>query len=166
MQPNGPPVPKLLNAPLSQRQAAGDRLLAEFNKTAKPRAISTHLCTKDDASELDRITKCLSYGRYAAEIHDSLQTLKHILRTTTAADAKLEDIAQTQGLSTIKTVGDGNCLQYAVNEAHKAQTGSYIADNDNLRLLATALARNQIRQLAPTRPQVGKVALTLQTHFS
>jgi hypothetical protein len=107
----------------------------------------------DDASALDRITKRLKDGRNSAETLDSLHTAQSTLRKTTAADAKLEDIAQTQGLSTIKTVGDGNCLQYAVNEAHKAQTGSYLADNDNLRLLATELARNQIRQLASTRPQ-------------
>ena len=103
IQPNGPPEPRLLNASLSQRQAAGDRLLAEFNKTAKPMAISTHLCTNDDASALDRITKRLMDGRNSAETLDSLHTAQSTLRTTTTADAKLEGIAQTQGLSTIET---------------------------------------------------------------
>jgi hypothetical protein len=42
--------------------------------------------------------------------------------------------------------GDGNCVQYAVNATHKEQTNHYLANNDDLRLLATALARTHIRQ--------------------
>jgi hypothetical protein len=61
-------------------------------------------------------------------------------------DKILTTKAQNLNLTTIKVIGDGNCLQYATNAAHKEQTNLYLADNDDLRLLATALAREHIRQ--------------------
>ena len=61
-------------------------------------------------------------------------------------DSLLTMKAQYLNLVPIKVIGDGNCLQYAVNAAHKEQTNHYLANNDELRLLATALTRAHIKQ--------------------
>ena len=74
------------------------------------------------------------------------------LTQTIAIDALLRTKAQQFNLVPIKVIGDGNCLQYAVNTAHKEQTNHYLANNDDLRLLATALAREYARQ-QPDQPE-------------
>ncbi len=66
--------------------------------------------------------------------------------TKSEADSILDTKAQNLDLVTIKVIGDGNCLQYAVNASHKEQTNHYLANNDDLRLLATALARAHARK--------------------
>jgi hypothetical protein len=49
---NKPQESKLLNATLPHRQAEGDRILAAFDKAVRPRSITPHLCSRDDAAEL------------------------------------------------------------------------------------------------------------------
>ncbi len=63
-----------------------------------------------------------------------------------AADSILDIKAQTLSLSIIKVIGDGYCLQYAINAAHKEQTNHYVANSDDLRLLSTALACEHARK--------------------
>ncbi len=45
--------------------------------------------------------------------------------------------AQTHNLSNIKVIGDGKCLQYAVNAAHKELTNLYLEQNDGSPLFET-----------------------------
>ena len=92
-------------------------------------------------------------GKYETDAHDSLTHAHRTLKIQVASDSALEKNAQVLGLETASTRGDGNCLQYAVNESHRQQTGKYIADNDNLRLLATALTRAHLLQQAAHLPQ-------------
>ena len=61
-------------------------------------------------------------------------------------DSLLTMKAQYLNLVPIKVIGDGNCLQYAVNAAHKEKTNHYLANNGDLRLLATALTLAHIKQ--------------------
>jgi hypothetical protein len=137
----------------TQRQTRGKALLEALNKTASPTRITTHLSTSDNTNELERITERLLKGNYETGEFDSLHHAQTTFKTQEAADAMLEKKAQVLGLMPVPVVADGNCLQYAVNESHRQQTGKYIADNDDLRLLATALTRAQLSLEAAHIPQ-------------
>ena len=146
-------TPKGIEEKSKRRQTRGEALLKTFNKTASPTSITTHLSTFDITEELARTTECLVRGKYETDAHDSLTHAHRTLKIQVASDSALEKNAQVLGLETASTRGDGNCLQYAVNESHRQQTGKYIADNDNLRLLATALTRAHLLQEAAHLPQ-------------
>ena len=122
-----------------------------FPCTSRPTSITTHLSTFDNTEELARTTKCLVQGKYETDAHDSLTHAHRTLKIQVASDSALEKNAQVLGLATVTTRGDGNCLQYSVNESHRQQTGKYIADNDNLRLLATALTRAHTQKKPTSR---------------
>ncbi len=68
------------------------------------------------------------------------------LNTAIILNSILNAKARTRSLSLSKVIGDGNCLQYAVNAAHRELTNHYLEQNDNLRLLATALSRSYAKQ--------------------
>ena len=78
--------------------------------------------------------------------YKSLLQYRTNLTKTAAIHSLFTTKAQHFNLIPIKVIGDGNCLQYAVNAAHKEQTNHYLANNDDLRLLATALARRHIQK--------------------
>jgi len=92
-----------------------------------------------------RINAELRRLRPGSKAHKSILQHREKLIQTTEIDALLTTKAQQFNLVPIKVIGDGNCLQYAVNTAHKEQTNHYLANNDDLRLLATALARAYAR---------------------
>ncbi len=93
------------------------------------------------------------HGNYETDAHDSLTHAHATLKIQEASDSALEKNAQVLGLATVPTRGDGNCLQYSVYESHRQQTGKYIADNDNLRLLTTAITRAHLLQETTHLPQ-------------
>ena len=128
-------------------------MLDAFNTTASPTSITTHLSTFDSTKELERITECLLQGKYETDEQDSLHHAETTLMMQAAADSEIEHSAQALGLMTVTTRADGNCLQYSVNESHRQQTGQYLADNDDLRLLATALTRAHLFLEAARIPQ-------------
>jgi hypothetical protein len=103
--------------------------------------ITKHLFTTNNPEELSRIDEELRRSQRVSREHRRLLKHSNHAHQVAAANSILDKKAQTLNLSIIKVIGDGNCLQYAVNESYRQQTGHYIADNDNLRLLATALTR-------------------------
>jgi hypothetical protein len=128
-------------------------MMSRLHRSPSPTSITTHLSTFDSTNELARITECLLHGKYEIDEYDSLRHAHTSLMLQGASDLVLELNAQVLGSTTVITMGDGNCLQYAVNESHRQQTGKYIADNDDLRLLATALTRAQLSFEAAHIPQ-------------
>jgi hypothetical protein len=100
----------------------------------------------NDLGELARINDALKRRHHGSKAHKSLLQHRNKLTHAAAIDSLLTTKAQQFNLVPIKVIGDGNCLLYAINAAHKEQTNHYLANNDDLRLLATALARAHIQQ--------------------
>jgi hypothetical protein len=101
----------------------------------------------DDSAELAQANDKLSKTQPGNRTYRRLLQHRNHLNQTTEVDSILATKAQNLDLVTIKVIGDGNnCLQYAVNASHKEQTNHYLANNDDLRLLATALARAHARK--------------------
>ncbi len=88
----------------------------------------------------------LSGHQPGSSTYRSLQQHRNHLTETVKVDKILTAKAQNLNRTTIKVIGDGYCLQYATKVAHKEQTNLYLANNNDLRLLATALAREYTRQ--------------------
>ena len=99
--------------------------------------ITKHLHTTNDPEELSRIDEELRRSQRGSREHRRLLKYSNHAHQVAAANSILDTKAQTLNLSIIKVIGDGNCLQYAINAAHKEQTNQYLANNDDLRLLAT-----------------------------
>jgi hypothetical protein len=128
------------------RHTKSNTLLAHFNHTPRPFIISKHLNMTDDLAELAQANDKLSKTQPGNRTYRRLLQHRNHLNQTTEVDSILATKAQNLDLVTIKVIGDGNCLQYAVNASHKEQTNHYLANNDDLRLLATALARAHARK--------------------
>jgi len=123
------------------RYDLSNELLKDFRYTPRPLTITKHLDTTIDQTELTRLDAELTRYQPESPAYTCLQADRIRLIQRNIADATLSEKAQQLNLSAIKVIGDGNCLLYAVNATHKEQTGLYLANNDNLRLLATTLAR-------------------------
>jgi hypothetical protein len=108
--------------------------------------VFNHLYTSNDPAELVQTNEELSRYQTKNKAYQRLLLHRNYLIKVADANTTLTAKAQTLNLATIKVIGDGNCLQYAINTAHKEQTNFYLANNDDLRLLATALAREFTRQ--------------------
>ena len=128
------------------RHTKSNTLLAHFNHAPRTFIISKHLCMADDLADLAQANDKLSKTQPGNRTYRRLLQHRNHLNQITEVDSILATKAQNLDLVTIKVIGDGNCLQYAVNASHKEQTNHYLANNDDLRLLATALARAHARK--------------------
>jgi hypothetical protein len=128
------------------RNAKSHELLANFRHTPQPLTISEHIYTGNDLKELTRTNGVLGRRQPGSKAYQRLLEHRNKLAKVVEIDSLLTMKAQYLNLVPIKVIGDGNCLQYAVNAAHKEQTNHYLANNDDLRLLATALTRAHIKQ--------------------
>ena len=128
------------------RYTKSNTLLMRFRHASRPRNVSEHLYTGNDQEELKRMNEEFSGHQPNSSAYRSLLQHRNHLTETMKVDKILTTKAQNLNLTTVKVIGDGNCLQYATNAAHKEQTNLYLANNDDLRLLATALAREYTLQ--------------------
>ena len=118
-------------------------MLDTFNTNASPTSVTTHLSTFDHIEELARITECLLQGTYDIDQYDSLRHAHTILKLQNASDSALEKNAQALDLATVKTMGDGNCLQYAINESHRQWYSKPESTSQTMITYASSLRRSQ-----------------------
>jgi hypothetical protein len=150
--PTNPPPGRHEHTQHTQSPSAQNRtdksyaLLANFKHAPRPTTISEHLYTANDVEELARINAELRGWRPGSKAHKSILQHRDKLTQTTEIDALLTTKAQQFNLVPIKVIGDGNCLQDAVNTAHKEQTNHYLANNDDLRLLEHTRDNKQTNQ--------------------
>ncbi len=152
-RPPTEPYPGIQRRPLhtrnptqQNRYTRSNTLLSEFRLAPRPSTVSNHLHTNNDSAELVQTNDELSRYQTKNKAYQRLLHQRNHLVKVADANTTLTAKAQTLNLATIKVIGDGNCLQYAINAAHKEQTNVYLANSDDLRLLATALAREFTRQ--------------------
>ena len=127
------------------RYTQSNTLLTQFRLAPRPSTITNHLYTINDSAEIVRANEELSRFKTKNKAYQCLLQHRNHLIKIADVNSILTAKAHILNLSTIKVIGDGNCLQYAINASHKEQTNLYLANNDELRLLATALARTYTR---------------------
>ena len=106
------------------RYTKSNTLLMRFRHAPRPRNVSEHLFTGNDQEELKRMNEEFSGHQPDSSAYQSLLQHRKHLTETMRVDKILTTKAQNLNLKTVKVIGDGNCLQYATNAAHKEQTNS------------------------------------------
>ena len=107
-------------------------LLTQFRLAPRPLTVTKHLYAINDSAELVRANEELSRFKTKNKAYQCLLQHRNHLIKIADANTILTAKAHILNLSIIKVIGDGNCLQYAINATHKEQTNLYLANNDEL----------------------------------